>query len=92
MVNPKFQSCGWIASSAELACQGGLKGRDVVGDGMVGKVLRVNRGDLKWHRVREFTAYGARTQYASASGVRAPIVAMKPLIPVEQRGAGRWMQ
>jgi hypothetical protein len=59
--SPNTGALGRLALSAELACQGGLEGRNVVGDGMVCKVLRVNRGDLKPHRARQLTAAGLKS-------------------------------
>jgi len=49
---------------------------------MVGRFRDVNRGDLSGEPIG---------MSLFQAGVRAPIVAKKPVTTVEQRGAGRWI-
>ena len=67
-----------LVCGAEVACQSDRRDVCVVGDGMVGEVERVNRGDLSEHRGVGPQLMATRVMIAPRSGVRASIVASKP--------------
>ena len=83
MAKPKRLGMGRGRSRAPMErAKAARETQPVGGDGMVGRFRDVNRGDLSGEPIG---------MSLFQAGVRAPIVAKKPVTTVEQRGAGRWI-
>jgi hypothetical protein len=59
----------------------------MVGDGMAGSPLEIIR-ETRWDK----TAFMARSPKNRPAGDRASVVAMKRVMTVEPRDAGKWMR